>query len=167
MTPTVTPSIPSTKPYLLRALWEWCCDHGFTPYLAVAVDEYCRVPQEFVRDGQIVLNISEEAAHGLQLQNDMVCFQARFNGVAQEVSVPVARVAALYSRENGVGMTFSVDLTESSTQERAPFRQTAKVYSLFPSGDSVGAEEEGHDEPPPAAPSPEGGGKTPFLRRVK
>jgi stringent starvation protein B len=103
--------LPSTKPYLVRAIWEWCNDNGFTPCLAVAVDASCRVPQAFVKDGQIVLNISAEATHKLQIQNDMVSFQTRFGGVAQEIYVPMARVAAIYARENGKGMAFEVEAT--------------------------------------------------------
>lgn len=102
-------ALPSTKPYLLRALWEWCCDHGYTPYIAVHVDERTRVPREFVRDGQIVLNIGPDATNRLQIGNELIEFQARFGGVARELSVPVAQVAAIYSRENGAGMAFDVD----------------------------------------------------------
>ncbi|QEL64434.1 ClpXP protease specificity-enhancing factor [Oryzomicrobium terrae] len=101
--------LPSTKPYLLRALYEWCCDNGFTPYLAVAVDRRSRVPMEFVRDGQIVLNISPDATNRLQMGNDLVTFQARFGGQARDISVAVECVAAIYARENGAGMAFEVD----------------------------------------------------------
>lgn len=101
--------LPSTKPYLLRAIWEWCSDNGYTPYVAVAVDERTRVPREFVRDGQIVLNIGSEATNRLQMGNEFIEFQARFGGAARELSVPVGRVAAIYARENGAGMAFEVD----------------------------------------------------------
>jgi stringent starvation protein B len=76
--------LPSTKPYLLRAIWEWCCDNGFTPYIAVEVDARTRVPREFVRDGQIVLNIGPDASNKLQIGNDFIEFQARFGGVARD-----------------------------------------------------------------------------------
>ena len=104
--------LPSTKPYLLRAIWEWCCDNGFTPYIAVQVDERTRVPREFVRDDQIVLNLGPSATNKLQIGNDFVDFQARFSGVARELSVPVAQVTAIYARENGAGMAFEVDPSE-------------------------------------------------------
>jgi stringent starvation protein B len=95
-----------TKPYLIRAIFEWCVDQGFTPYVSVAVDARTRVPREFVRDGQIVLNVGREATHQLHMGNDEITFQARFNGVAFPVYVPVDVVTAVYARENGQGMAF-------------------------------------------------------------
>lgn len=109
--------LPATKPYLVRAIWEWCNDNGFTPYMAVEVDGSCRVPMEFVKDGQIVLNIGMEATNKLQMGNDMVSFQARFGGVARDISVPIARVAAVYARENGAGMAFEVEEVSSREDE--------------------------------------------------
>ncbi|MDE2477525.1 MAG: ClpXP protease specificity-enhancing factor [Betaproteobacteria bacterium] len=96
----------STKPYLLRALYEWCCDNGFTPYLAVKVDSSVRVPREHVRNGEIVLNISFGATSGLNMGNDDVRFKARFGGVARDILVPVSHITAIYARENGQGMAF-------------------------------------------------------------
>src|SRR5664279_1372150 len=96
--------LPSTKPYLIRAIWEWCNDNGYTPYIAVTVDERTRVPREFVRDGQIVLNVGGEATSRLQMGNDWIAFQARFGGVSRDLSVPIDQVAAIYARENGAGM---------------------------------------------------------------
>jgi stringent starvation protein B len=101
--------LPSTKPYLLRAIWEWCNDNGFTPHIAVVVDQRTRVPREFVKDGQIVLNLGPGATNKLQIGNEYVEFQARFGGVARELSVPVQQVAAIYARENGAGMAFDLD----------------------------------------------------------
>jgi stringent starvation protein B len=98
----------STKPYLIRAIVEWCVDAGFTPYVAVAVDESVRVPQEFVKNGEIVLNISSLATHRLQVGNVAVEFQARFGGLARDVYVPIGRVIAVYARENGQGMAFEL-----------------------------------------------------------
>ncbi|MDR2032748.1 MAG: ClpXP protease specificity-enhancing factor [Azoarcus sp.] len=98
----------STKPYLVRAIYEWCVDQGFTPYLAVQVDERTRVPSAYVRDGQIVLNIGPDATHQLVMDNERVSFQARFNGVAHQIAVPVDNVAAIYARENGQGMAFDL-----------------------------------------------------------
>ncbi len=107
---TIPPEVhaASTKPYFLRALYEWCTDNGFTPYLTVAVDASTRVPNEYVKDGQIVLNVSFDATSGLKIGNDAVTFAARFGGVAREIVVPVERVAAIYARENGHGMGFEV-----------------------------------------------------------
>jgi stringent starvation protein B len=98
----------STKPYLIRAIYEWCADQGFTPYLAVHVDEHTRVPREFVRDGQIVLNISADATHQMLMGNEEITFQTRFNGASFPVAVPVEAVLAIYARENGQGMAFEV-----------------------------------------------------------
>jgi len=142
--------LPSTKPYLLRAIWEWCCDNGFTPYIAVEVDERTRVPREFVRDGQIVLNLGPDATKKLLIGNDFIDFQARFGGVARELSVPVQRVSAIYARENGAGMAFEVDGAED--EGRAEF---------IDAGEAVVESE----EPPPEPPRPDAG--RPWLQRIK
>lgn len=101
--------LPSTKPYLVRAIWEWCNDHGFTPYVAVQVDSRTQVPREFVKDGQIVLNLGADATNKLQMGNELLEFQARFGGVARQISIPVSRIVAIYARENGAGMAFELD----------------------------------------------------------
>ena len=98
----------STKPYLLRALYEWCTDNGYTPYIVVSVDSRTRVPMEFVKNGEIVLNISFEATGSLKMDNDFIHFKARFGGIAREIEVPVDNVSAIYARENGQGMAFEV-----------------------------------------------------------
>lgn len=98
--------VPSTRPYLIRALHEWCVDNGFSPYIAVQVDVSVRVPMEFVKNGQIVLNVGMEATSALRLGNDFIEFKARFGGVAREIMVPVSHVIAIYARENGQGMAF-------------------------------------------------------------
>ncbi len=107
MTETTTSTL-STQPYLIRALHEWCCDNGFTPYLAVAVDETVRVPREYVQDGQIVLNVSFDATGGLHLGNEYIEFKSRFSGAVRDIIVPVHRVMAIYAKENGQGMAFTV-----------------------------------------------------------
>lgn len=98
----------STRPYLIRALYEWCVDNGFTPYVTVAVDASVQVPMEYVKDGEIVLNISQDATTELKIDNDYLSFKARFSGVAREVFVPVGRVSAIFARENAQGMAFPV-----------------------------------------------------------
>jgi stringent starvation protein B len=98
----------STKPYLIRAIHEWCVDQGLTPYLAVAVDGRTMVPRSFVQDGQIVLNIGPDATQSLVMGNELIAFQARFSGVVQNISVPVDNVSAIYARENGHGMAFEL-----------------------------------------------------------
>lgn len=100
----------STKPYLIRAIYEWCVDQGFTPYLATLVDEDTRVPPGYARDGQIVLNLSPDATGQLQMANDFISFQARFGGAAHSLVIPVANVVAIYARENGQGMAFEPEL---------------------------------------------------------
>lgn len=96
----------STKPYFLRAIYEWCTDSGYTPYLAVKVDTRSRVPMEFVRNGEIVLNISFGATSNLKMESDFVSFSARFGGVSRQISVAVESVMAIYAHENGQGMAF-------------------------------------------------------------
>ena len=96
----------STRPYLIRALHEWCGDNGLTPYVTVLVDNSVQVPREFVKDGEIVLNISFDATTGLQLGNEFLEFKARFGGVVRDIFVPIDQVVAIFARENGQGMAF-------------------------------------------------------------
>jgi stringent starvation protein B len=109
----------STKPYLVRAIHEWCTENGYTPYLTVVVDERTQVPQEHVRDGQIVLNVSFDATSKLQMGNEWIEFAARFNGSARQISVPIEQVAAIYARENGHGMGFEVSETRVTHNPQA------------------------------------------------
>ena len=106
----------STKPYLLRAIHEWCTDNGYTPYIAVKVGASAKVPLQFVRDGQIVLDISYEATSALTMDNTAVQFRARFGGVPQDIYIPVENVAAIYASENGQGMGFEPTEPESETE---------------------------------------------------
>ncbi len=121
----------STKPYLLRALYEWCTDNGHTPHIAVYVDQRTRVPKAFVKNDEIILNISMQATQQLQMGNDWIEFNARFSGRSHKVEVPVANVLAIYALENGQGMAFPVEpkleedkprasSTESDTEEELP-----------------------------------------------
>ena len=98
----------STKPYLIRALHEWCTDNGYTPYITVQVDEHTMVPVAHVRDGQITLIVGTLATNRLVLGNEFIEFQARFSGVTENVYVPVGAVSAIYARETGAGMGFEV-----------------------------------------------------------
>jgi stringent starvation protein B len=104
--------IPSNKPYLIRALHQWCTDFGFTPFIAVFVDAKVEVPMEFVKNDEIVLNLSLEACHQLQIENDWISFQARFGGIPKKIMVPVSHVLAIYARENGQGMSFPFDTSK-------------------------------------------------------
>jgi stringent starvation protein B len=96
----------STKPYLIRALHEWCSDSGLTPYVSVRVDANTRVPAEFVKDGEIVLNIGNDATHRLTIGNERIQFSARFNGVSRECSIPIEAVTGIFAKENGQGLFF-------------------------------------------------------------
>ena len=96
----------STRPYLIRALHDWCTDNGFTPYIAVHVDRFVQVPMEYVSNNEIVLNVGFDATSSLDLGNEVIQFKARFGGVAREIIVPVDHVVAIYARENGQGMAF-------------------------------------------------------------
>jgi len=104
--------IPSNKPYLIRALHQWCSDNGFAPFMAVFVDSTVEVPMEFVKNNEIVLNLSIEACHHLQIENDYISFQARFGGAPRKILVPVTHVLAIYARESGQGMSFPFDSSE-------------------------------------------------------
>ena len=99
----------STKPYFIRAIYEWCSDCGYTPYLSVRADERTRIPMEYVKNGEIVLNVSLNATRNLTINNELIQFSARFNGVSREVSIPVDRVQGIFARENGQGAFFTVE----------------------------------------------------------
>ncbi|MDR0380085.1 MAG: ClpXP protease specificity-enhancing factor [Candidatus Accumulibacter sp.] len=103
-------NLPSTKPYLIRAIHEWCCDSGFTPFITIYVDERVNIPRGYAQDERIVLNVSHEATGGLRIGNDLVSFKTRFGGVAHDVSFPVGNVIAIHARENGAGMSFDVEI---------------------------------------------------------
>jgi stringent starvation protein B len=146
----------STKPYLLRALFEWCVDNGYTPHIAVKVDSRTQVPAEYVKNGEITLNISPNAVHKLQMGNELIEFSARFGGVARQLAVPVTNVYALYARETGHGMTFDIDGAKPGLQVKAESENAAppRPPAILPA---------------PAGPDPKkpsGGGK-PTLRRIK
>ncbi|HKO87211.1 MAG TPA: ClpXP protease specificity-enhancing factor [Burkholderiales bacterium] len=142
----------TTKPYLMRALYEWCVDNGYTPYVSVIVDAQTRVPLEYVRNGEIVLNIGPLAANKLKLGNEYVEFSARFGGVAKELFIPVSQVSAIYARENGHGMSFEIEASKPQSEEK-PVQLEAAPTDLAPP-----------TEPPST--SPQGGGK-PSLRVIK
>jgi stringent starvation protein B len=148
----------STRPYLIRGLYEWCTDNGFTPFIAVLVDETVRVPNEFVKDGEIVLNISFDATSALKLGNDYIEFKGRFGGIARDILVPVDRVLAIYARENGQGMAFP--LLASSV----PPSRDAETESQTVTLTSVTSDKS--DSSSPEGPRPGGNGR-PSLTRIK
>lgn len=124
----------STRPYLIRALHDWCTDNGYTPYIAVYVDETVQVPLEYVKNREIVLNVGFDATSGLKLGNELIEFKARFGGVARDILVPVDHVVAIYARENGQGMAFPVpamapSTAGSSAEETLPARASDRGRS--------------------------------------
>ncbi|HTJ95528.1 MAG TPA: ClpXP protease specificity-enhancing factor [Pararobbsia sp.] len=131
-----------TKPYLLRALYEWCTDNGYTPHLAVRVDDRTRVPREFVRDGEIVLNISFDATSGLKMGNEWIDFNARFSGKSHHIEVQVSNVLAIYARENGQGMAFPVE-------DRQPDQDVVDDDELVDDADELERLEQHEREPSP------------------
>jgi stringent starvation protein B len=154
----------STKPYLLRAIYEWCTDSGFTPHIAVKVDAATSVPMEYVRKGEIVLNISYGATSGLKMDNDAVHFRARFNGVSRELYIPVQNVLAIYANENGQGMAFEVAQTaaESSSSPLGDAVESAPpALAAVPSEEAATAGDQGGDDEPPKK------GGRPTLTRIK
>ena len=130
----------STKPYLLRALHEWCVENNYTPHIVVTVDEHTVVPLQHVQDGQITLNLAYSATNQLVLGNDYIEFQARFNGVTEDLFVPVPAVAALYARETGAGMGFEVSEsqpypgTTDSKESASPAAPTPTAPTAAPDG---------------------------------
>jgi len=167
----------STRPYLIRALHDWCTDNGFTPYLAVYVDRSVQVPAEYVKNNEIVLNASFEATSGLQLGNEFISFKARFGGVAREIHVPVDHVIAIYARENGQGMAFPAPVPATTAgPEAAEGADAARGLRLAPAPSAsapgpaaAGSRPEGVPPEDPESPPPEpgGGAPRPTLKRVK
>ena len=176
------PDTTSTRPYLIRALYEWCTDNGFTPYVAVAVDDSVQVPREYVKDGEIVLNVSFDATSSLKLGNEFIEFKARFAGTPREIMVPVGQVLAIFARENGQGMAFPRTspkatnlLLGSSASPAASPSETATSRALAPDaerrvvplssidGDRRHSSSQDDPEPPRSPP----GSPRPALKRVK
>jgi stringent starvation protein B len=124
----------STRPYLVRALHEWCTDNGFTPYLAVYVDSSVQVPMEHVKNNEIVLNVGFEATSGLKLGNEQVEFRARFGGVSRDIVVPMDHVVAIYARENGQGMAFPVPTAASAAATAAGLAEVPAPTAAAPRG---------------------------------
>ena len=102
-----------TKPYMVRAIHEWCVDNSFTPHLLVAVTAQCRVPMAYVKDGEIVLNLNYTATKDLHIDNDAIVFSARFGGVSQNLYVPMGAVKGIFARENSQGMFFEPALEDN------------------------------------------------------
>jgi stringent starvation protein B len=157
----------STRPYLLRALHDWCTDNGFTPYIAVHVDARVQVPMEYVKNDEIVLNIGFEATSGLKLGNQFIEFKARFGGATREILVPVDHVVAIYARENGQGMAFpapsdaAVPADGAAPTPRAGLRLAgADAGTTAPAAAQPAPPPAPPDEPPPAGPRP-------TLKRIK
>jgi stringent starvation protein B len=161
----------STRPYLIRALHDWCADNGFTPYIAVHVTAGVQVPMEYVKNNEIVLNVGFDATSGLQLGNEVIEFKARFGGVSREIIVPVDHVVAIYARENGQGMAFPAPTAQPAEADSPPAEPVKTGLRLATPGGSeeespsAGADERADDTPPDPTPPAQGG--RPSLKRVK
>jgi len=153
----------STRPYLIRALHDWCTDNGFTPYIAVHVDAAVQVPMEYVKNNEIVLNVGFEATSGLKLGNEAIEFKARFGGQARDIMVPVDHVVAIYARENGQGMAFPVPSAPSTAGPTLlPSTEGgARGAPRLTAVDAPGSNGPEGPEPPPP------GGPKPTLKRIK
>jgi len=160
----------STRPYLLRALHDWCTDNGFTPYIAVFVDATVQVPMEYVKNNEIVLNVGFEATSGLKLGNEFVEFKARFGGSSRDIVVPIDHVVAIYARENGQGMAFPVptDSGGAKTDTPAPGPE-ARAPTPLRGLRLASSEPENTDDVPPGdePPDPASPGGRPSLKRIK
>ena len=167
MTSPIAPATSgtSTRPYLIRALHDWCTDNGFTPYVAVYVDASVQVPAEYVKNGEIVLNVGFEATSGLKLGNEFIEFRARFGGASREIVVPVSHVIAIYARENGQGMAFPVPSDAAPAGAEAARSGGLRLASIEESlaAESPAASPPAGDEPeePPEPPG------RPSLKRIK
>ncbi len=150
--------LPSTRPYLIRALYEWCSENGFTPYVAVKVDGSVQVPREYVQGGEIVLNVSMDATSALKLGNDFIEFKARFGGKSRDIMVPISRVMAIYARENGQGMAFPVGDVDVSAPSLSAVEGTSAGQGQT---QDAGLRDDQPEPTPPTSPA------RPALKRVK
>ncbi len=132
----VAPELASAKPYLLRAMFEWCAEQGLTPYVSVFVDEQVKVPMEYVREGSITLNIGMDATNSLLIDNESLQFKARFGGVPRQVVVPVTHIMAIYGRENGQGMAFPISdpnpMQQAASADSIPMMMTPAKLAATP-----------------------------------
>ena len=124
-----------TKPYMVRAIYEWCVDNGLTPHLLVVVNAQCRVPAAYVKDGEIVLNLNHTATKDLHMDNEAIVFSARFGGVSQNLYVPMDAVKGVFARENGQGMFFEPALQANKNLEVAPVSSVSPEANV-PQSDS-------------------------------
>ncbi len=164
----------STKPYFIRAIYDWCVDQGFTPYIVALVDRHTYVPRGYAQDGKIVLNIGPMASNRLDIKNDAISFQARFSGQVHDLYIPMGNVEAIYARENGEGMGFQVvpeeprqglSVVSNGEADVEPSPVVAVEPTVVPSSE-IAAVPESHDEPEPPPPAPPTGNR-PKLTRVK
>lgn len=116
----------STKPYLIRALYEWCMDNNQTPHIVAWVNEHTRVPMQYVRENEIVLNIGQTASHNLNIDNEWINFSARFGGVAHDIWIPVGHVVSIFGRESGEGMGFEVEPYKPGETDKAAEHRPAE-----------------------------------------
>jgi len=180
------PALISTRPYFIRALYEWCADNGLTPFIVVLADDAVQVPREYAQDGQIILNISAGATSDLKLDNDYIEFKARFGGMARAIMIPVDHVMAIYARENGQGMAFTVATQgQGSTSTIAPAAASSEagnfraeqdpsasgsnaargnIQLVTPVSGPAASDDDDGGTPPPESPTPR---PRPVLKRIK
>jgi len=118
--------VNTTKPYLIRAIFEWCVDNQYTPYIAVSVNSNTQVPMEYVENGELILNISQNAANDLVMSNDYIQFMARFDGVPRKMQVPMNAVKGIFAKEVNQGLTFSLDSGPDSENKQIADRPILK-----------------------------------------
>ena len=125
-------TMTSSKPYLLRALYQWIIDNDMTPYVLVDAhaDESVQVPREYVKDGEIVINISPSACRDIEFSNDSVHFDASFSGVIEHLHLSMESIMAIYSFENGRGMVFDEEEDDEGDQENVPTSDEKKPFTL-------------------------------------
>ncbi|MFW1755312.1 ClpXP protease specificity-enhancing factor [Acinetobacter wanghuae] len=126
-------NLTPTRPYMARAIYEWICDNSMTPYLLVdATVKYTMVPEQFIQDGQIVLNIVPHAVHALQISNEAITFSARFGGVSRDIYVPMPAIIGLYAKENGQGLFFDANEYENTQTEADDLKSTIEEQTEQP-----------------------------------
>lgn len=126
-------NLTPTRPYLARAIYEWICDNNLTPHLLVdATQPNTMVPEQFIQDGQIVLNLAPHAVHKLNMNNNTITFSARFGGVSRDIYIPLNAVIGIYARENGQGLFFDPNEYEDIQIPEDTLKSTTQTEETKP-----------------------------------
>lgn len=119
----------STKPYLIRSIYDWCSDNGFTPYISVEIFNGLDIPKEYVRNNEIIFNISATAVQELNIDNDCLSFTARFSGIAKKLNIPLDAIKGIFAKEVNQGITFSSDnVDDKDNSENSNFNQNTQIF---------------------------------------